>query len=100
MLCHGRRVSRRLADRLQSKASDRKRHRRSELRALSEAIAEAFAAEASAIELTDELIAVLLRQASAAANTRNPHSRETGRFVPRRQAKVPALSEPLIPLSE
>ena len=93
MLSDGRRVSRRLVDRLQNKASDRKRQRYKELRALSATLSEVFAAEAAAIERTDELIPLLARAASLAANTGNPHSSETGRFVPRDQSKLPVLSE-------
>jgi hypothetical protein len=93
MLCHGRRVSRRIVDRLESAAADRKRHRHGELRALAGAVASAFEAETGAIALTDELLPLLARMASAAANTHNPHSSETGRFVPRRQGKAPLISE-------
>ena len=100
MMSTGSRVSRRAVQRLEHALRDRKRHRYGELRVLSGALSEAFAAEVRALERTDELLALLARAASAAANTRNPHSSETGRFVRRDQSKLPVLSEPGLPLSE
>lgn len=84
-------VSRRIVRRLAASFPDRARHRRDEQRALARAIEGAFSAE----DLSDlsEHISLLLRLASVAANTRQPHSMETGRFVSRDQSKAPVLRE-------
>lgn len=93
MLTGGERVSRRVVDRLADKLANRVRNRRKELRRAGVAIESAFAAEHAALERCPEMVAALLRLASVAANTRQPHSRETGRFVSRRQGKEPELRE-------
>jgi hypothetical protein len=94
MFTGGERVSRRLVDILQDKLAERVRNRRKELRLIAASIERAFAAEHAALERCPELVAVLSKLASAAANTRQPHSVETGRFVPRKQGKAPDLREP------
>jgi hypothetical protein len=93
MMRRGERVSRRVVARLEHAFPDRARHRRGELRALAAMVAAAFEAEAVAIDRAVAMLPLLARAASAAANTHNPHSRETGRFVPRRPAKTPLLTE-------
>jgi hypothetical protein len=94
MMSGGLRVSRRIVDRLENALAGRLRTRRKELRALAAAIEGAFAAEERALAACPALVATLARMASAAANTHNPHSSETGRFVPRVQRKAPVLREP------
>lgn len=95
MLCGGLRVSRAIVQRLEHAYPDRARHRRGELRSLAALIAAAFEAETHGLDRSQELIRLLARAASAAANTHNPHSRETGRFVRRVQVKAPVIAEPL-----
>lgn len=94
MLLRGRRVSRRRIDRLESALADRARHRRGELRELAASVEIGFAVEQAALaRCVDELMARLARAASVAANTRQPHSTETGRFVRRVQGKAADLRE-------
>lgn len=94
MMCTGSRVSRRIVERIESKLEQRIRDRRKELRALAEMVQRVFAEEEAGLRAEEELIAILLREASRAANTRQPHSSETGRFVSRVQGKLPDLREP------
>lgn len=94
MMTGGERISRRVVDRLADKLANRVRNRRKELRRAAVAVEAAFAAEYAALARCPELVAVLARLASVAANTRQPHSSETGRFVARVQGKMPDLREP------
>jgi len=93
MCSSGERVSRRVVDRLQSKLSDRMRQRRGEVRRLAEIVQTVFAAEEARAAEVVALASTLAKMASAAANTHNPHSRETGRFVSRSSARTPILRE-------
>jgi hypothetical protein len=86
-------VSRRVVDRLQDKLVDRMRHRRGEVRDLGAMVAAAFEAHDAAIEACPGIVAMMARAASEARFNRQPHSSETGRFVPRRQGKAPLISE-------
>jgi hypothetical protein len=90
----GLRVSRGVMERVAEVYPRRMRRRREELRKLAETIREAFEREAMALDSVPLIVRRLSVMASVAANTRQPHSVETGRFVPRVQGKLPALTEP------
>jgi hypothetical protein len=90
----GLRVSRGVMERVAEVYPRRVRRRREELRRLAEVIREAFEREAMALDSVPLIVRRLSVMASVAANTRQPHSVETGRFVPRRQGKSPSLTEP------
>jgi hypothetical protein len=94
MLCTGLRVSRAVMERVSEVYPRRMRRRREELRKLAAVIEAAFSAELMALDSVPLIVRRLSVMASAAANTRQPHSSETGRFVPRVQGKSPALREP------
>lgn len=89
----GLRVSRGLMERVADVYPRRVRRRREELRRLAEAIREAFDIEAAALDSVPLIVRRLSVMASVAANTRQPHSSETGRFVSRVQGKMPDLRE-------